>query len=141
LHVLRFPGLCYGSQVSELSPDPSTLQLHTLITGTLWVTFSFMLTIFDIFFMLHYGSRQVARLMATTSFGFSARRAEQCVLSSDCFLFLCFGYDQVTELASIVDVSYHPCPSRQSFFHCHFSFTIVCYWHSGRASGFPLPTW
>jgi hypothetical protein len=45
-----------------------------------------------------YGSRQVARLMATTSFGISARRAEQCVLSSDCFLFLCFGYDQVTEL-------------------------------------------
>jgi hypothetical protein len=87
-----------------------------------------------------YGSRQVARLMATTSFGFSARRAEQCVLSSDCFLSLCF-VDQVTELASIIDVSYHPCRSKQSFFHCHFSFTIVCYWHSGRASGFPLTTW
>jgi hypothetical protein len=75
------PASATDAQLANHHPISATPQLHTLITGTIWVTFSFMLTVFLNFLHATFtADDEVARLMATTSFGIFARRAEQCVL-------------------------------------------------------------
>jgi hypothetical protein len=48
----------------------------------------------------------------------------------------CFEYDQVTELASHVDVSYHPCLSKQSIFIVIFPLRLFVIGIAGEQAAF-----